>query len=207
MIFSFLKTSEKQTFLSTLNESMTSFISVFLPKSYFLLIDECQCILGWTLDFSLQTEWVSFLCQLLSFSVEFAFFVRKEAILKVRNVQIYMVLNYLILTTNCTFILKTIEHIFRHSLHDQIEMFCVWFIFYFLKMFYDWNAFWRAHLASIFTFYTIHHVCLKLIKRKDERQDWKHVNIATSFIHSVLSSFFAIYWYVVRFSRLPHISF
>ena len=53
-------------------------------------------------------------------------------------------------------------------------------------MFYDWNAFWRATIASIFTYSTIHHVLSKLIPRKDHRHHWKHVNILTSFIHSIV---------------------
>jgi hypothetical protein len=60
-------------------------------------------------------------------------------------------------------------------------------------MFYDWNAFWRANITGIFTYYTIHYILSKLILRKDERQHWKCINISTSFIHSILSSIISLY--------------
>jgi hypothetical protein len=60
-------------------------------------------------------------------------------------------------------------------------------------MFYDWNAFWRATVAGIFTYYTIHYILSKFVSRKNEQQHWKHINISTSFIHSMFSSIIGLY--------------
>jgi heme/copper-type cytochrome/quinol oxidase subunit 4 len=63
-------------------------------------------------------------------------------------------------------------------------------------MFYDWNTFWRSIVAGFFTYSTLHLILSKIIPRKDERQYRKHVNISTSFIHSVISSIISIYLFV-----------
>ncbi|CAF0941555.1 unnamed protein product [Rotaria sp. Silwood1] len=63
-------------------------------------------------------------------------------------------------------------------------------------MFYDWSAFWRATAAGIFTYSTIHHILARFISRKDARHHWKRINIATSFIHSILASISSIYVFI-----------
>jgi hypothetical protein len=63
-------------------------------------------------------------------------------------------------------------------------------------MFYDSNSFWIGSIISLVIFTGIHNVLSKIISHKDKRQHWKRVNIATSFIHSTISSIMSIYWFV-----------
>ncbi|CAF1288041.1 unnamed protein product [Rotaria magnacalcarata] len=63
-------------------------------------------------------------------------------------------------------------------------------------MFYDWDSFWRATAASIFTYSTIHHFISRFNSSKDVRYRWKNNNIATSFIHSTISSIISIYLFI-----------
>jgi hypothetical protein len=74
-------------------------------------------------------------------------------------------------------------------------------------MFYDWNVFSRSIITGILTYSTIHYILSKLISRKDERQHWRHVNISTSFIHSILASIATVYLLVNNWKKEKNIFF
>lgn len=88
------------------------------------------------------------------------------------------------------------------------QTFKLWYIIFFFHsasiffcisanpMFYDWTSFYRSSIAGVLTFSLTHQLLSKLFVSKDERQHWKRTNIGTSFLHSVSSSIFCIYWWI-----------
>jgi hypothetical protein len=142
-------------------------------KQFCLCVCVCVCLNSflWLLClFSL----LSFICTLLVVSLSlsttvslFGFFIKKN-IIKV------------MLTNRQTYDLNKKQK--REDKH-----------LFFLKMFYDWNSLWRGTVTSICTYSTIHYVLSKLISHKDKQKHWKRINIATSFIHSILSSVISLY--------------
>jgi len=63
-------------------------------------------------------------------------------------------------------------------------------------MFYDTTRFTQGTITSLLIFSTINYILSKIISHEDPRQYGKRINISTSFIHSIISSFMSIYWFV-----------